>query len=233
VEDIPEGEQVITGMFSLNGHPIVILFDSRASHDFISKECTQKHQLTIEYMCTPYMISTSGGKIFTRQVVVNPSLNQGGRVYKTCLIVLEGQWIDVILGMSRTKRHRALLDTATRIVHLDSLEHGSVALQLTLPPMVTSSVHHVATPNLANIPVVCEFPDVFPEDLSGMPPDRGVEFTIELQPCTAPISSRPYKMTPKELAALKVQLKELLDKGYIRLSSSPWGCPALLVKKKD
>jgi hypothetical protein len=69
--------------------------------------------------------------------------------------------------------------------------------------MVTSSVHHVATPNLANIPVVCEFPDVFPEDLSGMPPDRGVEFTIELQPCTAPISSRPYKMTPKELATIE------------------------------
>jgi hypothetical protein len=66
-----------------------------------------------------------------------------------------------------------------------------------------------------------------------MPPDRDVEFTIELQPGTAPISRQPYKMTPKELAELKVQLKELLDKGYIHPSSSPWGCPALFVKKKD
>jgi hypothetical protein len=66
-----------------------------------------------------------------------------------------------------------------------------------------------------------------------MPPDRDVEFVIELQPGTTPISRRPYKMTPKELAELKVQLNELLDKGYIRPSSSPWGCPALFVKKKD
>jgi hypothetical protein len=66
-----------------------------------------------------------------------------------------------------------------------------------------------------------------------MPPDRDVEFIIELQPGMAPISRRPYKMTPKELAELKVQLNELLDKGYIHPSSSPWGCSALFVEKKD
>jgi hypothetical protein len=66
-----------------------------------------------------------------------------------------------------------------------------------------------------------------------MPPDRDIEFVIELQPSTAPISKWPYKMTPKELSELMVQLNEILDKGYIRLSSSPWGCPALFVKKKD
>jgi predicted aspartyl protease len=109
MEDIPEGVQVLVGTFSLNGHHIVILFDSGASHDFISKACTQKHQLAIEYMHTPYMISTPGGKIFTRQVVVNPSLNIGGRVSKTCLIILEGQGIDVILEMNWMKRHKALL----------------------------------------------------------------------------------------------------------------------------
>jgi predicted aspartyl protease len=103
MEDIPEGEQVLAGTFSLNGHPVIILFDSGASHDFISKACTQKHQLTIEYMLTPYMISTPEGKIITRQVVVNPFLNLGGRVYQTCLVVLEGQGIDVILGMNRMR----------------------------------------------------------------------------------------------------------------------------------
>jgi hypothetical protein len=81
--------------------------------------------------------------------------------------------------------------------------------------------------------VAYEFPDVFLEDLPGIPPDRDVEFIIELQPDTAPISRRPHKMTPKELAELKVQLNELLDKRYIHPSSSPWGCPALFVKKKD
>jgi hypothetical protein len=77
MEDIPEGEQVLAGTFSLNRHPTIILFDSGASHDFISKACTQKHQLAIEFMHTPYMISIPGGKILTRQEVVNPSLNLG------------------------------------------------------------------------------------------------------------------------------------------------------------
>jgi hypothetical protein len=99
--------------------------------------------------------------------------------------------------------------------------------------VATPLVYHTAAQNLEDIPVACEFPDVFPEDLPGMPPDRDVEFVIELQPGTTPISIWSYKMTPKELAELKVQLNELLDKGYIRPSSSPWGCPALFVKKKD
>jgi hypothetical protein len=86
---------------------------------------------------------------------------------------------------------------------------------------------------LDEILVVCEYLDVFPDELPGMPPDGDVEFVIELQPGTAPISKRPYRMPPKELAELKNQLQELLDKGYICPSSSPWGCPTLFVKKKD
>jgi hypothetical protein len=120
MEDILEGEQVLTGTFSLNRHPIIILFDSGASHDFISKAYTQKHQLAIEYMLTPYMISTPGGKIITRQVVVNPSLNLGGRVYQICLVVLEGQEIDVILEMNWMRNHKAELDIAAHTMHLES-----------------------------------------------------------------------------------------------------------------
>jgi hypothetical protein len=81
--------------------------------------------------------------------------------------------------------------------------------------------------------VVCEYHDVFPDELSGMPPDMDIEFAIELQPRTAPISKRPYRMPPAELVELKKQLQELLDKGFIRPSTSPWGCPILFVKKKD
>jgi hypothetical protein len=119
------------------------------------------------------------------------------------------------------------------MVHLDSPVYGSITLQLSLPSAVPPSVHHTAVQNLEDIPVACEFPDVFLEDLPGMPPDRDVEFVIELQPGTTPISRRPYKMTPKELAELKVQLNGLLDRGYIHPSSSPWGYPALFMKKKD
>jgi hypothetical protein len=87
--------------------------------------------------------------------------------------------------------------------------------------------------DLTSIPVVQEFSDVFPDDLPGLPPDRDVEFTIELEPGTAPISRRPYRMAPKELAETKKQLEELWNKGFIHPSSSPWGCPAIFVKKKD
>jgi hypothetical protein len=83
------------------------------------------------------------------------------------------------------------------------------------------------------IPVVCEYTNVFLDELLGMPPDRDIEFAIELQPGTAPISKRPYRMPSAELAELKKQLQELLDKGFIRPSTSPWGCPALFMKKKD
>ena len=81
--------------------------------------------------------------------------------------------------------------------------------------------------------VVCEYVDVFPYELPGLPPQRVVDFGIELHPSTSPISMTPHRMTPVELQELKVQLQELLDKGFIRPSTSPWGAPVLLVKKKD
>ncbi|WVZ63366.1 hypothetical protein U9M48_013003 [Paspalum notatum var. saurae] len=86
---------------------------------------------------------------------------------------------------------------------------------------------------LAKIPVACDYPDVFLEELPGLPSDRDVEFRIDLVLGTAPVSKRPYRMAPDELKELKTQLQEQLDKGFIRASSSPWGCPALFVEKKD
>ena len=83
------------------------------------------------------------------------------------------------------------------------------------------------------ISVVREFPDVFPNDIAGLPPDREVELTIDLIPRTKPISIPPYRMAPAELQELKAQLEELLSKGFIRPSISPWGAPVLFVKKKD
>jgi hypothetical protein len=207
MEDIPEGEQVLTGTFSLNEYPTVVLFNSGATHDFITKACTQRCQLSIHHVDTPYLISTLGGRVVTTQTVMHASLDLARKLYKLSLIVLDGQGLDIILGMGWMRAHKALLDTATRVVQLDSPLYGTQFLQLSVIPVATSSVHHTTAQNL--------------EDLPGMPPDRDVEFVIELQPNTPPISRRPYKMTPKELAELKVQLNKLLDKGYIRPSSSP------------
>ena len=86
---------------------------------------------------------------------------------------------------------------------------------------------------LQDIPVVSEYPDVFPEELPGLPPDREVEFRIHLIPSTAPIAKAPYRLAPTEMLELKKQLDELLSKGFIQPSSSPWGAPVLFVKKKD
>jgi hypothetical protein len=113
------------------------------------------------------------------------------------------------------------VDIAAHTVHLESPTHGNVVLQLPSSTPASSALHSTAAQNLEGILVAYEFSNVFLEDLPGMPPERDVEFTIELQPGTAPISRRPYKMTPKELVELKIQLKELLDKGYIHPSSSP------------
>jgi hypothetical protein len=84
-----------------------------------------------------------------------------------------------------------------------------------------------------NIRVIRDFPDVFPEELPGMPPDREVEFAIDLLPRTAPISKRPYKMFVEELKEFKKQLTELQEAGYIRSNSSPYGAPVLFVQKKE
>ena len=81
--------------------------------------------------------------------------------------------------------------------------------------------------------MIRDFPKVFPEELPGMPLDRDIEFLIELLPGTGPISKRPYWMPVNDLEKIKKQIKELLEKGYIRRSSSPWGAPVLLVEKKD
>jgi hypothetical protein len=134
------------------------------------------------------MISTPGGKTVTQYLAKNTPLNLGGEVYKTGLIILDGQGIDVILGMRWMKEFKALLDIVTRTVHLESPAHGSVVQKLPSPTSIASTLHHTAAQNLEDIPVACEFPDVFPKDLPGMPPDRYVEFTIELHPDTQGVS---------------------------------------------
>jgi hypothetical protein len=85
----------------------------------------------------------------------------------------------------------------------------------------------------SEVPVVIEFPNVFPEELPGMPPDRDIKFVIELKPDTTPIYKTPYRMATPELAELKEYIMELLEKGFIHPSSSPWGAPIIFVLKKD
>jgi hypothetical protein len=155
-----------------------------------------------------------------------------GRDFPTNMIVLKGQDIDVILGMNWLAKHKATLNTDQRTIRL-SHNQEEILLSIPIPTKTTGRVYEAIIPETKDIPVVCEFPDVFPEDLPGLPLERDVEFVIELKPGTAPISRRSYRMPPNELAELKIQLQDLPEKGFIWPSSSPWGCPAIFVKKKD
>jgi hypothetical protein len=131
------------------------------------------------------------------------------------------------------KLHRAVLDIAGRLVHLDSPVYGKVILHLPMISRIKAFLHHVVELNLEGIHVIREFPDVFHNDQPRMPPERAMELKIELQPSTAPIAKALYKISAVEMKELKIQLHGLLDKGYIYPSISPWGCLALFVEKKD
>jgi hypothetical protein len=93
------------------------------------------------------------------------------------------------------KWNKVVLDISARLVHLNSPMYGKVTLHLSVISRIKTSLHHVVERRLEDINVVHEFPDVFPDDLPGMPPERAIEFNIELQPGTAPISKAPYKMS--------------------------------------
>jgi hypothetical protein len=110
-----------------------------------------------------------------------------GQVFPTNLIILEGQGIDVILGMNWMKMHKVVLDISDHLVHFDSPVSDKISLQLPLVAHLQASIHIIVAKSLDEIPMVCEYPDVFLDDLPGMPPNRAIEFKIELQPSTAPI----------------------------------------------
>jgi hypothetical protein len=233
MEEIPMGEEVLAGMFFHNKCPIIIPFDSGASHDFMSFTCAKKAKLSLVATGAPYVISTPGGRVDADQVVQKVLLELSRRIFSTNLIILSGQAIDVILGMSWMKAHRAVLDIADRLVHLDSPVYGKVILHLPTMSHIKVSLHHVVELKLKDIHVIQEYLDVFPDELPGMPPERAIKFKIELQPGTAPFAKAPYKMSSVEMKELKVQVQGLLDKGYICRSTSPWGCSALFAEKKD
>jgi hypothetical protein len=233
VVDIPKGAPVMMGTFSTRGKPIRVLFDSSATHSFMNGKTLSKVGLNSCNTNDTFMTKTAGGNISSELVTRGVPVELGSRTVDTDLIILGLEGMDVILGMDWMNRHKVVLDILERMIEINSPIVGATTLYLPCKDGVNPCSYVAITSQLEEILVVQGFADVFPDELPGMPPDRDVEFVIELQPGTTPISKRPYRMPPKELAELKTQLQDLLDKGYIGPSSSPWGCPALFVKKKD
>ncbi|WVZ70579.1 hypothetical protein U9M48_019234 [Paspalum notatum var. saurae] len=175
--------------------------------------------------------------IVTNHIVRYLCLQVGKENLFTNPLVLPQLGIDIVLGMEWLKQRNARIDVGNRTVRLRSSSGTDVFIHVPLQKHVYHTVNvaeaQTEAQALAKILVACDYPDVFPEELPRLPPDRDVEFAIKLVPGTTPVSRRPYRMAPDELKELKVQLQEQLDKGFIRPSSSPWGCPALFVEKKD
>jgi hypothetical protein len=231
--DIPEGAPVLTGIFSVLNYLAIILFDSGASHSFISTKFSAKCQLPFHHTNGGITISTPGGRVATYQINRHVLIRLGSFIFKTTLLIMRLDSVDIILGTDWLSRHHAVIDVAARAIEIHSPLDGEITLYLPDQGCTRSCAFTMIESPVERIPVVCDYLDVFLDELPGMPPDRDIEFAIELQPGTAPISKRPYRMPPAELAELKKQLQELLDKGFIRPSTYPWGCPALFMKKKD
>ncbi|WVZ49115.1 LOW QUALITY PROTEIN: hypothetical protein U9M48_000496 [Paspalum notatum var. saurae] len=144
------------------------------------------------------------------------------------LIVLESSGIDVILGMNWLQRYNGIIMCAERKLLLTTPAGERIEVPIPVPQ---SGVNAMDATALENIRVVSEFPDVFPDSLLGMPPERDIEFSIELVPRTAPIYKKAYRIAGVELLEVKKQIDELLEKGSIRKSTSPWASP--LTEKKN
>ena len=232
-----------------------MLFDTGASHCFVTPQLAEKANVRSEPGVSLGFVEVAGGKLLMiHGRVRDVDVQVAGESMPADLIICSVELYDVILGMDWLGKFRAHLDCHRGRVEFDRGK-GKLVYQgvrptsgsLTISVMqaermiergcetylaTISLPEAVGEAKVQDIRVVREFQDVF-QLLQGLPPSRSDPFTIELEPGTTPISKAPYRMAPAELAELKRQLEELLSKGFIRPSTSPWGAPVLFVKKKD
>ena len=247
---------MITGMISVYDHDAYALVDLRATHSFISIPFTERHQIESQPIDGGMVVSVPNGyTLISERIVPSSKLVIQNKDFPADLIVLGIHDFDIVLGMNWLSRHRATLDCCKKEVRLVRPEELGVIFRGIKREIAPSLINAMTASKmlrkgcqgylafmvdrrqegtrLEDIPIVKEFLDIFPDDISGLPPDRAIEFVIELILGTEPISIPPYRMAPAELKELKAQLEELLSKGFIRPSTSPWGAPVLFVKKKD
>ncbi|XP_047148657.1 uncharacterized protein LOC124820912, partial [Vigna umbellata] len=212
---------LITGTCLIHEKQCCVMFDSGATHSFISKACVDKLGIAESEMQFDLVVSTpAAGEIRTSTVCVRCPIEVEGHRYKVNLICLPLKDLEVILGMDWLNTNRILIDCGAKELIFpeeDEEDLGVTLGQLKEDIMEGASCFLIMTH----------------EDRECQDFVREVEFTIDLVTIAAPISVQPYRMAPAELAELKKQIEDLMDKKFIRPSVSPWGAPVLLVKKKD
>src|SRR5512139_871728 len=185
-QDAPD---VILGTFLVNSVPATVLFDSGATHSFLSLSFAENHGMEVEDLRRPLMVSTPSNQALSLQRSPSVRIEIKGVPFLANLILLESKDLDVILGMDWLARYKGVIDCANRKVTLTSNDGRVVTVHAMSTESLRSRLNQIT---LEEIPIVREYPDVFPDDLPGMPPKRDIEFRIDLVPGTTPIHKRPY-----------------------------------------
>jgi hypothetical protein len=218
-EEAQQAPDIVLGMFLTSSHPATILFDSGASHSFISSSFVVKHSMPIATMKHTMLVSSPGGEMRTKHICPAVSISIRGVYFPSNLILLDSKGIDIILGMDWLSKYDGVIQCARKAVKLTKKDRTSVEFVAMVQSGPDGNLNQTKAIALEDIRVVQDYPDVFPEEFPGMPSDRDIEFLIELLPGTPPISKRPYRMPVNELVELKKQIAGLQAKGFIRPSS--------------
>jgi hypothetical protein len=208
-DEAQQAQDVVLGMFLTSAHPATILFDSGASHSFILSSFVAKHSLPIATMKHIMLVSSPGGEMRTKHICPAVSITIRGVDFPLNLILLDSQGIDIILGMDWLSKYDRVIQCSMKAVKLTKKDGITVEFVAMVQPDQDSVLNQTKAIALEDIRVVREYPNVFLVELPGMPPDRDIEFLIELLPGTPPISKRPYRMPINELVELKKQIAEL------------------------
>ncbi|KAI3780239.1 hypothetical protein L2E82_10210 [Cichorium intybus] len=227
-----EDPTVVTGTFLANNLYACILFDSGAERSFVSHEFKYLLKQKPQPLNETFTVEMANGKIeSTNDIYIGCTLTLDDHSFQIDLMPVKIGSFDVIVGMDWLIPHHADIMCYERGIRLHLLDDKTLVVYGDKPTHVVDEKKEVK--NIKEIPEVCDFPDVFPEDLPGVPPARQVEFRIDLIPGATPVAKAPYRLAPAEMQELSSQLNELLSKGFIRPSFSPWGAPVLFGKKKD
>ncbi|GJX56818.1 putative reverse transcriptase domain-containing protein [Tanacetum coccineum] len=227
---------VVTSTFSLNDHFATVLFDSGANFSFISTKFVPILNMKPSIANPGYVIEiVVGKKVKVDRIIHSCKLELGSSIFTIDLIPLGHGSFDVIVGMDWLSHNKAMIVCHEKVVEIPLVDGEILIVHGERVKESTKALKNakVDEPNISDISMVREFVEVFPDDLKGLPPQRQVEFRIELIPGATPIAKSPYRLAPSEMQELSEQLKELQDKGFIRPSHSPWRAPLLFVKKKD
>ncbi|GJY84148.1 putative reverse transcriptase domain-containing protein [Tanacetum coccineum] len=231
-EEARQDPNIVTGTFTLNNHFATTLFDSGADYSFVSTTFIPLLGLEPSDLGFRYEIEIASGQLVEiDKVIKGCKLEIEGHVFDIDLIPFGHGSFDVIIGMDWLSNYKAEIICHEKVVRIP-LPDGKV-LRVVGERPEEKARFLMGVKKQEEIVVVRDFPKVFPDDLSGLPPIREIEFRIELIPRATLVAKSPYRLAPYELEELSGQLKELQDKGFIRPSSSPWGASVLFVKKKD